>query len=108
MMRDMSPDLATADIRAFNRFYTRFVGALDRNHLRSGLSLAEGRVLYELANEPGLSASTVMDRLGLDAGYLSRMVKKFEAGGLLGRQKSGDDARSAALSLTDAGRSLFD
>ncbi len=97
-----------SDIRSFNRFYTRFVGALDRHHLGSGLSLAEVRVLYELANEPGLSARTIIDRLGLDAGYLSRMVKKFEARRVLGRRKSGDDARSAALSLTDAGRNLFD
>jgi len=97
-----------SDIRAFNRFYTRFVGALDRHHLHSGLSLAEVRVLYELSNEPGLSASTIIDSLGLDAGYLSRMVKKFEARGLLGRRKSGDDARSASLSLTAAGRILFD
>jgi DNA-binding MarR family transcriptional regulator/GNAT superfamily N-acetyltransferase len=97
-----------SDIRSFNRFYTRFVGALDRHQLGSGLSLAEVRVLYELANEPGLSARTIIDRLGLDAGYLSRMVKKFEARGLLGRRRSRDDARSAALSLTKAGRALFD
>jgi len=97
-----------AEIRAFNRFYTRFVGALDRDHLRSGLTLAEGRLLYELSIQPGVTASSIVDRLGLDAGYLSRMVKKFEARGLLERRRSGDDARSAILSLTDAGRGLFD
>ena len=84
----MSPVLATADIRAFNRFYTRFVGALDRSHLGSGLSLAEVRILYEIANSPGVVASQIVDGLGLDAGYVSRMLKRFEDGGLITRQRS--------------------
>ena len=104
----MSPALAIADIRAFNRFYTRFVGALDKSHLGSGLSLAEVRVLYEIANSPGVLASQIVDGLGLDAGYLSRMLKRFEDGGLITRQRSREDGRAAALSLTPKGLAHFD
>lgn len=98
---------AIGDIRAFNRFYTRFVGALDTSHLGSGFSLAEVRVLYELANQPELHASQIVDRLGLDPGYLSRMLKQFESRGLLERKRSQGDARAVSLSLTSSGRALF-
>lgn len=106
----MATARAIDDIRDFNRFcfYTRFVGALDTSHLGSGLSLAEVRVLYELANHPGLLASKIVDRLGLDPGYLSRMLKRFETRGYLERERSERDSRAAALSLTPAGRELFD
>lgn len=104
----MTTAQAIGDIRAFNRFYTRFVGALDTSHLDSGFSLAEVRVLYELANQPGLLASQIVDRLGLDPGYLSRMLKRFESRGYLDRQRSERDSRAAALSLTPTGRTLFD
>jgi DNA-binding MarR family transcriptional regulator len=67
-----------AEIRSFNRFYTRWVGALERHHLGSSFSLAEVRVLYELAHRPGLIAREIIQQLGLDAGYLSRMLKRFE------------------------------
>lgn len=101
----MSP--VVDEIRAFNRFYTRFVGALDKSHLGSGLSLAEVRVLYEIANNPDVLASQIVDGLGLDAGYLSRMLKRFEDGGLITRQRTREDGRAAALSLTPLGRSRF-
>ena len=104
----MTTDQAIAHIRAFNRFYTSFVGALDRSHLGSRFSLAEVRVLYELATQPGLLATQIVDRLGLDPGYLSRILKRFDDGGLLKRKPSADDARAAALSLTPDGRDLFD
>lgn len=104
----MTTAQAIADIRDFNRFYTRFVGALETSHLGSGLSLAEVRVLYEVANQPGLLASKIVDRLGLDRGYLSRMLKRFESRGYLERERCERDSRAAALSLTPAGRALFD
>lgn len=103
----MSPAQTIADIRAFNRFYTRFIGALDRRHLGSNFSLAEVRVLYELANQPHPLASRIGAQLGLDPGYLSRMLKRFEAAGHLVRERSASDARAAALALTPAGRTLF-
>jgi DNA-binding MarR family transcriptional regulator/N-acetylglutamate synthase-like GNAT family acetyltransferase len=95
-----------AEIRAFNRFYTRWVGALDRHHLGSSFSLAEARVLYEVAHNPGLIARDIIRQLGLDPGYLSRMVKRFEADGLV-RRETARDARAASLYLTDAGAAMF-
>lgn len=95
-----------ADIRAFNRFYTRWVGALERHHLGSRLSLAEARVLYEVANRPGIIARDIIQQLGLDAGYLSRMLKRFEADGLLQRDAAAD-GRAAALQPTAVGLALF-
>jgi len=94
-------------IRSFNRFYTRFVGALDKSHLGSGLPLPEARVVYELTNQPGVLASQIVERLGVDPGYLSRMLKRLETQGLISRERSDQDGRAAALFLTDAGRKLF-
>ncbi len=99
---------AISEIRSFNRFYTCWVGALDRYHLGSSFSLAEVRVLYELAHQPGLIARDITARLGLDPGYLSRMLKRFEADGLVRRCRDQADGRAAALSLTAAGQVLFD
>ena len=96
-----------ADIRAFNRHYTRWVGALENRHLGSRFSLAEARVLYEIAHSPGIFARDIMDRLGLDAGYLSRMLKRFESDGLIERQKSEGDGRAAAVRLTATGLETF-
>jgi DNA-binding MarR family transcriptional regulator/GNAT superfamily N-acetyltransferase len=98
--------VTVADIRAFNRFYTRWVGALERHHLGSSLSLAEARVLYELAHRPGMIARDIIQQLGLDAGYLSRMLKRFEADGLVQREAAAD-ARAAALRPTAVGLALF-
>src|ERR1043165_4634009 len=99
---------AITEIRAFNRFYTRWVGALDRHHLGSTFSLAEVRVLYELAHEPGLIARDIAARLGLDPGYLSRMLKRFENDGLVERRRDTTDSRAAALSLTAVGATPVD
>jgi DNA-binding MarR family transcriptional regulator/N-acetylglutamate synthase-like GNAT family acetyltransferase len=98
---------AVADIRAFNRAYTKWVGALDRHHLGSDYSLAEVRVLYEIANRPNLLARDIADQLGLDAGYLSRILARFGKAGLVERQTSLKDGRAIALSLTQKGRNLF-
>jgi DNA-binding MarR family transcriptional regulator/N-acetylglutamate synthase-like GNAT family acetyltransferase len=98
-------------LRAFNRFYTRRVGVLVP-YPDSGLSLAEVRVLYELAQARGTdeaapSASALGLELGLDAGYLSRILQGFEARGWLTRARSAQDARRSELRLTQAGRSAF-
>jgi DNA-binding MarR family transcriptional regulator/N-acetylglutamate synthase-like GNAT family acetyltransferase len=98
---------AISEIRSFNRYYTRWVGALDRHHLGTRFSLADARVLYELANQPGLIARDIIAALGLDPGYLSRMLKRFEADGLVERRKDQADGRAAALSLTAIGETLF-
>jgi DNA-binding MarR family transcriptional regulator/GNAT superfamily N-acetyltransferase len=101
---------AVAQVRQFNRFYTRLVGALDEAHLHSSFSLAETRVLYELAHgeDGGLTATGLGRQLGLDPGYLSRMLRGFERRGLVGRGRSPADGRRNLLRLTPKGRSTFE
>lgn len=95
-------------VRAFNRFYTRQIGLLDEGLLKSPFSLSEARVLYELAGHRGGTATDLARDLGLDAGYLSRMLKKFEASGLIVREVSEADGRQAPINLTKAGRDAFE
>ncbi|MCA0320221.1 MAG: helix-turn-helix domain-containing GNAT family N-acetyltransferase [Proteobacteria bacterium] len=98
------PDVAA--MRGFNRFYTRAIGLLGR-YLDAPWSLTESRVFYELFAREGLTAAGLCDELGLDAGYVSRILKKFEAAGWLARTPSADDARRSILTLTKAGRVTF-
>jgi DNA-binding MarR family transcriptional regulator/GNAT superfamily N-acetyltransferase len=96
-----------AAVRAFNRFYTRKLGVLDQQLLKSPYSLSEARVLYELAYREDLSAKEIGSELGLDAGYLSRIVQNFEENGLLTRKPLPSDRRQFQLSLTANGRQAF-
>ena len=98
---------AVAQVREFNRFYTRLVGALDEGHLHSSFSLAETRVLYEIANATSSTATDLARDLQLDPGYLSRMLRGFERRGLVQRVRSPTDARQNHLQLTPKGRSTF-
>ena len=100
-------DGQVAAIRRFNRFYTSRVGALGEGHLQSPYSLTEVRVLYEVAHQDRVTASELGERLALDAGYLSRILARFQERGLVSRAQSEKDARQAHLSLTDAGREAF-
>ena len=106
-MPDSPLDARIAAVRHFNRFYTREIGVLDEGLLQSELSLAEVRVLYELAHEEGATATTIVKALGLDAGYLSRMLRSFEQRALVQRRQSTADGRRTILSLTRKGRSAF-
>jgi DNA-binding MarR family transcriptional regulator/N-acetylglutamate synthase-like GNAT family acetyltransferase len=99
-------DEAVASVRAFTRFYTRFVGALDAHYLDSALSLAEVRLLYEIANREAPLAAELQAELGLDAGYVSRILRRFQAEGWIVRSR-GEDARRRPISLTEEGRRLF-
>src|SRR4051794_5375585 len=94
-------------VRAFNRFYTREIGALGDHHLQSDFSLTEMRVLYELAHRDAPAASDVGRDLGLDAGYLSRILRRFQTRGLVARTPSPGDARQNLLRLTKKGRAAF-
>ena len=93
-----------ASIRRFNRFYTREVGVLRKNFLDTPWSLAEMRVLFEIANGKDVTASDIGKGLDLDAAYLSRMLHKFEKEGLVTRTRSKADARVSFLGLSAKGR----
>ncbi|MEM9664193.1 MAG: helix-turn-helix domain-containing GNAT family N-acetyltransferase [Bacteroidota bacterium] len=104
-----TPSLDTIEaVRRFNRFYTRQIGVVNDRLLESPYSLTEARVLYELAQRGEAAAQEIGVALRLDAGYLSRIVQRFEDGGLLVRRRSTTDGRQRLLSLTPAGRDQVD
>ncbi|MFF1375962.1 GNAT family N-acetyltransferase [Streptomyces sp. NPDC058308] len=92
------------EMRAFNRFYTNLIGALDYSrHLYVPYTLTESRVLYELVRVPHADAADLRAELDMDAGYLSRMLAKFERAGLVEREPSADDSRRQRVTLTAQG-----
>lgn len=97
----------TAAVRCFNRFYTREVGVLRKNFLDTPWSLAEMRVLFEIANGEDVTASDMGKSLDLDPAYLSRMLRIFEKDGLVTRTRSKVDARVSYLGLSAKGRKQF-
>ncbi len=96
-----------ACVRRFNRFYTRQIGVLGEGLLNSPFSLTEVRVLYELAHRSQSTAVELCKELGLDAGYLSRILRAFELRGLIARTPSTADGRQNLLSLTHKGQKVF-
>jgi DNA-binding MarR family transcriptional regulator/GNAT superfamily N-acetyltransferase len=104
-----APAVAPAQVkavRAFNRFYTQRIGVL-RRYLGTDFTLTEVRVLYELAHRKDLTATDLGRDLGLDAGYLSRILRRFEDQGWLKRRAAPGDARRSLLQLTQAGYDVF-
>ena len=100
-------DAAVADVRRFNRFYTQRIGVLHEGFLRTPFSLTEGRVLYELAHREDTTASAIASDLGLDAGYLSRILSSFSRQRLIGKSASEHDGRKSLLRLTEKGQEAF-
>lgn len=98
---------AVAAIRRFNRFHTRWIGALDGNLHGSGFALTEARVLYELAQRDDWQAAEMAKALDLDPAYLSRVLQRFAERGWLERSRSAADGRAWRLALTDEGREAF-
>jgi DNA-binding MarR family transcriptional regulator/GNAT superfamily N-acetyltransferase len=100
-------DPRVAVVRRFSRFYTRRIGALRAGLLDSPFSLAEARVLYELAHRDRPAAAALARDLGLDAGYLSRLLRGLERRRLIRRERSAADGRQSLVGLTAAGRRAF-
>jgi DNA-binding MarR family transcriptional regulator/GNAT superfamily N-acetyltransferase len=97
-----------AAVRAFNRFYTSKLGVLDQRLLQSPFSLSEARVLYEIAKRENPAAKAIGIGLGLDPGYLSRIIQNFDDSGLISRKPLPSDRRQYRLALTAKGRQAFD
>src|ERR1700687_3704372 len=106
-MSQQDPGDQISAVRAFNRFYTRKLGVLDQQLLKSPFSLSEARVLYELAHREDLAAKEIGIELGLDPGYLSRIIQNFDENGLITRKALPTDRRQYRLSLTAKGRQAF-
>lgn len=100
-------DHAIETVRAFNRFFTRHVGAIDARFLDTDVNLAEARLLFEIARQQPVLANALQDMLRLDRGYLSRMITRFEARGWIVRNRVDDDARMRPIALTPQGDAIF-
>jgi DNA-binding MarR family transcriptional regulator/N-acetylglutamate synthase-like GNAT family acetyltransferase len=101
-------DQRVASVRAFNRFYTELIGVLGDGLLRTPYSLTEARVIFELAQRDSSEVADLRRALAIDAGYLSRILARFQADGLVSRQRSAADGRRQVISLTDRGRAAFE
>src|SRR5262245_47753159 len=108
-MVEMAPSAAqrVAAVRRFNRFYTQQLGVLRPGWLESEFSLTEARVLYEVQVREGATATGIARELGLDAGYLSRILLRFHQRGLIRKRVSPDDGRQSDLSITARGRKAY-
>ena len=106
-MASMDSRAPVQAIRSFNRFYTRQIGVLQDGFLGSPFSLAEGRVLQEIAHREQATATEVGRALGIDTGYVSRMLRGFDQRGFVRRRRSNVDGRRAHLSLTRSGQAAF-
>lgn len=104
-----TPDLShnVAAVRRFNRFYTRQIGVLEETLVHSAFSLTEARVMYELAHHESTTAAELSADLGLDAGYLSRILRGFAKRGFVDKQPSSTDGRQSILRLTEQGNAAF-
>jgi DNA-binding MarR family transcriptional regulator/GNAT superfamily N-acetyltransferase len=100
-------DQEVAAVREFNRFYTNVLGLLREGLLDTPYTLTEARVIFELARADSTEVGTLRASLDIDAGYLSRILARFEADGLVTKQRLGSDRRRQVIGLTEQGRSAF-
>jgi DNA-binding MarR family transcriptional regulator/predicted GNAT family acetyltransferase len=103
----MSESGTVARVREFNRFYTRVIGALEAGILGTPYSLTEARVLFELAHRDEIGVSELRGLLGIDAGYLSRILRRFGADGLVVREAAQGDGRCQVVRLTAPGHAAY-
>jgi DNA-binding MarR family transcriptional regulator/L-amino acid N-acyltransferase YncA len=94
-------------IRRFNRLYTSRIGVLQEGHLDSPYSLTEARILYELGQRPEMTAKELCGVLGLDQGYVSRILARFQKQGLISKRASAEDGRAQDITLTKSGRKSY-
>lgn len=99
-------ETATARLRRFNRFFTQYVGALDPKFLGTDMSLAEARLLFEIAQRDRPLAAELQSALGMDGGFVSRVLNRFESRGWIERARGTDDARQRPIALTESGRAV--
>lgn len=90
-------------IRQFNRFYTVLIGTLNKRFLGTDFSVTETRILFELATKDGCLAQELVSRLQIDKSYMSRIMKSFEAKGLIQKRASAEDRRAQVIHLTGLG-----
>src|SRR5471032_2638567 len=102
-MSDAITSSRVASVREFSRFYTQRLGTLDEGLLETPWSLTEARVIFELAQAASTDMAALRVSLALDSGYLSRLLARFDAAGLIARTVSPVDGRRQALALTPAG-----
>jgi DNA-binding MarR family transcriptional regulator/GNAT superfamily N-acetyltransferase len=103
----MTSQDVVARIREFNRGWTKMLGLLDQGLLQTDHSLTEGRALFELAQRDTWERSALRDRLGIDASFLTRVLRSLEEAGLVDSRTSTSDKRALDISLTDSGRSEY-
>jgi DNA-binding MarR family transcriptional regulator/GNAT superfamily N-acetyltransferase len=106
-MRDSRTLFRIEAVRRFSRFYTRRIGLLHEAFLETPFSLTEGRVIYELAHHELTTATHLSEELGLDTGYLSRVIRGLQRGGIVTKRPSEEDRRRKLLSLTERGEEAF-
>ena len=106
-MSDQTLDERVEAVRRFNRFYTLHIRVLNERYLRSRFSLAEARILWELAQRTSMTVAELCYDLGLDPGYTSRILSRLRGRGLIDQKPSGNDPRQIAIGLSEAGRQTF-
>src|ERR687888_1477551 len=94
-------------VRSFNRLVTQRIGALEDSYLSRGRPLGEARVIFEIGSSGGIDLRALRQKLGLDSGYLSRLLRALEVGGLVEGRKSPIDGRVRHVSLTRAGHAEY-